>query len=225
MKIAVGGVRRIASAAIFRDRRESVHGGSRGAIPGAERPGKSPPRLCTGRACVCGRQLRPPLLFIALIAGSTVGCDHVTKYMATALLAAQPAHSYLFGAVRLEYAENVGGFLGLGAGLPSVIRTAIFACAGGLALLVLLVPLIRSPWSASRAYGFALFFAGGLSNWIDRVFHGAVVDFLNVGIGGFRTGIFNLADVSIMLGIAFSVLSGLSSRGGPEGAPKRVRDG
>ena len=37
--------------------------------------------------------------------------------------------------------------------------------------------------------------AGALSNLIDRIAVGSVIDFLNVGIGPLRTGIFNLADV------------------------------
>jgi signal peptidase II len=40
--------------------------------------------------------------------------------------------------------------------------------------------------------------AGGLGNLIDRVTnHGQVTDFLNLGIGSLRTGIFNVADVAI----------------------------
>ena len=36
---------------------------------------------------------------------------------------------------------------------------------------------------------------------IDRINHdGSVVDFINVGIGSLRTGIFNIADVAIMGG-------------------------
>lgn len=36
---------------------------------------------------------------------------------------------------------------------------------------------------------------------IDRILHdGSVVDFINVGIGPFRTGIFNIADLAIMGG-------------------------
>jgi signal peptidase II len=50
-----------------------------------------------------------------------------------------------------------------------------------------------------------LFVAGGLSNLIDRVAMGTVIDFLNVGIGSFRTGIFNVADVAIMVGAAMLI--------------------
>jgi signal peptidase II len=74
----------------------------------------------------------------------------------------------------------------------------------GLVLAVLLVTLLRSRWSLWRSLGLALFIAGGVSNWVDRVVSGSVVDFMNVGVGWLRTGIFNFADVAIMLGILFS---------------------
>jgi signal peptidase II len=49
--------------------------------------------------------------------------------------------------------------------------------------------------------GLGLCFAGGVSNLIDRVrFDGAVVDFLNLGVKRFRTGIFNVADMLILTG-------------------------
>jgi signal peptidase II len=42
---------------------------------------------------------------------------------------------------------------------------------------------------------------GGLGNLIDRLaFDGRVRDFLNLGIGGLRTGVFNAADLSIVIG-------------------------
>ena len=60
----------------------------------------------------------------------------------------------------------------------------------------------RFKWSRLAGVGLVLFLAGGLSNLVDRIALGSVIDFLNVGIGPIRTGIFNVADVAIMLGIA-----------------------
>ena len=56
----------------------------------------------------------------------------------------------------------------------------------------------RYRWSRVARCGFVLFLAGGLSNLTDRIAIGSVIDFLNVGIGPLRTGIFNVADVAIM---------------------------
>lgn len=42
---------------------------------------------------------------------------------------------------------------------------------------------------------------GGFGNLIDRIFNeGRVIDFVNIGIGSLRTGLFNVADISITLG-------------------------
>jgi signal peptidase II len=157
-----------------------------------------------------------------LVMASTIGCDRVTKHIATALLADKPPQSFLADSVRLEYAENAGGFLSLGAGLPPVVRTSLFTIMTGLALVVLLVTLLRSRSSSWRALGLALFVAGGVSNWIDRVVNGSVVDFMNVGVGWLRTGIFNFADVAIMAGITLFVLSELSGRGKSSKALERT---
>jgi len=46
-----------------------------------------------------------------------------------------------------------------------------------------------------------LIVGGGLGNLIDRLFFGGkVTDFVSMGIGPLRTGIFNVADVAIMFG-------------------------
>lgn len=147
------------------------------------------------------------LVVVAIVA--TIGCDRVTKHAAGALLAGQSGHSYLADTVRLGYAENPGGFLSLGANWPSGVRTTFFTVATGIGLLALAVMAMsrkRDDWSA---VGLAFLVAGGLSNWIDRVIRGSVVDFLNVGIGPVRTGIFNVADVAIMLGVAILLIAEL----------------
>ena len=67
-------------------------------------------------------------------------------------------------------------------------------------LLVLVGLAVRFQWRGALLVGAGLIFAGGASNWIDRVMRGSVVDFINIGVGPLRTGIFNVADVAVMLG-------------------------
>jgi signal peptidase II len=155
--------------------------------------------------------MRKTLRWVALVAAAlaTIGCDRATKYVATALLAGEPDRSYLADTVRLGYAENTGGFLSLGADWPEAARTAVFTVATGFALLALVVLAIRDRFAGPSTVGAVLFVAGGASNWIDRVLHGRVVDFLNLGIGPIRTGVFNVADVAIMAGAALVALSAL----------------
>jgi signal peptidase II len=62
-----------------------------------------------------------------------------------------------------------------------------------------------------------LFVAGGASNLVDRITYGMVIDFMNVGIGPLRTGIFNVADIAVVVG-GILMLEGYRSdrRGAPE---------
>jgi signal peptidase II len=53
-----------------------------------------------------------------------------------------------------------------------------------------------------RVFSFALIFAGGIGNIIDRILYDRhVTDFLNVGFGNIRTGIFNVADICVTAGV------------------------
>jgi signal peptidase II len=145
------------------------------------------------------------VLIVAAVA--TIGCDRVTKQVATATLAGTAGRSFLADTVRLEYAENAGGFLSLGAHLPTPARMWLFTIGTGSMLIALIAMAYRFVDSSWSMLGLTLFVAGGASNWMDRLIHGSVVDFLNVGIGPLRTGIFNVADVAIMLGVGTLLLA------------------
>jgi signal peptidase II len=154
-------------------------------------------------------------LLLVIAIGATIGCDRLTKHLATTTLSERPSRSFLADTVRLEYAENPGAFLGLGADWPRSIRTTVFGVGNGV-LLVLLVGAAMRARSRRAVLGVALFVAGGASNLLDRITYGMVIDFMNVGIGCVRTGIFNVADMAIMLGAGVLVLEGCQSdRGAP----------
>jgi signal peptidase II len=157
-----------------------------------------------------GKSLALPLLVVM-----TIGCDRVTKHLAIENLAGGPTQSFLADTLRLTYAENTGGFLSVGAGMPPALRTVVFTVATGAVLLVLAVVAWRQRGRRWHAAALSLFIAGGVSNWFDRVKDGRVVDFLNVGIGWLRTGVFNVADVAIMLGVALFVFAELRARPTP----------
>lgn len=146
-------------------------------------------------------------LALAVTVVTTVGCDRVTKHVATAELAGRPVRSLLADTIRLAYVQNTGGFLSLGADLPEAARTSLFIVATGLLLLGLVAYGIRLRWRGWAAFGLALFVAGGVSNWVDRVLHGSVIDFINVGVGPLRTGVFNVADVAILTGVGVVLIS------------------
>jgi signal peptidase II len=137
---------------------------------------------------------------------STIGCDRATKELAERRLAGGPRHSFLADTIRVEYVENRGAFLGLGAGLSAQWRMGLFTLGTGLLLAGVGVALVRLQLNGRWLVGLSLLWAGGAANLIDRVTRGSVVDFMNVGIGVLRTGIFNVADLAITVGAALLVL-------------------
>jgi len=158
------------------------------------------------------------VLFTAICA--TIGCDRVTKHVAATTLSQTASRSFLADTFRLEYTENTGAFLGLGADWPRPVRTTVFGVGNGLLLLALAIAALRGRWSRRALFGVALFVAGGASNLVDRLTYGMVIDFMNVGIGPLRTGIFNVADMAIMLGAGIFAVEGYrSDRRAPSTAP------
>lgn len=57
--------------------------------------------------------------------------------------------------------------------------------------------------------GFAVIVGGALGNVIDRVIHGAVVDFLDFHLAGWHWPAFNLADTAITLGVVAIIADSL----------------
>jgi signal peptidase II len=166
------------------------------------------------------------VLRVLLVASvvATIGCDRLTKRIAVDRLAGTPGRSFLADMVRLEYAENTGGFLSLGEQLPPALRRAVFVGGTGTLLLILLVGLLRGSGDVPRrdiaVAGLAFFVAGGLSNWIDRLADGRVVDFIVMRVGPLRTGVFNVADVAILLGAVLLLVAHVTAA--PEPADQRT---
>jgi signal peptidase II len=110
--------------------------------------------------------------------------------------------SLLADSLRLQLTENPGSFLSLGASLPQQLRFALFtAVVAALLIGLVCAALFARRLSTARFVALALIAGGGISNLIDRLLYdGRVTDFLNVGIGSLRTGIFNIADMAILGG-------------------------
>ena len=142
---------------------------------------------------------------------TTIGCDRVTKHAAATTLSGGPSRSFLADTFRLEYVENTGAFLNLGADWPLPVRTAVFGLGNGLLLMALAVAAMRWRFSGPALLGVALFIAGGASTLLDRITYGVVIDFMTVGFGPLRTGIFNVADMAIMLGASILVIEAYRS--------------
>ncbi len=142
------------------------------------------------------------LILVVIVLIACVGCDQAAKTMAVSNLPEMKTFSYLNDTLRLQLTYNRGAFLSLGSSLPDALRHSIFTVGNCIFLLCALAYLLfTKDGTFPVVLAISLVIAGGVGNLIDRIYHnGAVVDFMNIGIGPLRTGIFNVADVAIMGG-------------------------
>lgn len=145
------------------------------------------------------------VLFIVFI---NIGCDQQTKQYAQTHLEDYSVNSYMNDVFRLQYAENTGAFLSWGSDLPETWHFIFLKVFPVIMLFGMLVYVLFSRGvDAMQAIGLSFVIGGGLSNLYDRINYGMVVDFMNMGIGNIRTGIFNFADVAIMIGIGILLVT------------------
>lgn len=108
----------------------------------------------------------------------------------------------------LTKTENTGAFLSAGSALPELVRIILLSVFPIIFLAYgLYMVLVKRVMYNLQVVGWCFVIGGGTGNLYDRIVHGSVTDFLHLDLGLFQTGIFNLADVSIMIGM-FIILTG-----------------
>jgi signal peptidase II len=140
-----------------------------------------------------------PLFFLVLLS------DCATKRAAEArLVPAHVAHEFLGELVRFTLAYNPGAAMSLSLGAHSRLGFSLLAIA---AIAVLALLYRRAAATDLRAAaGLALVASGALGNLLDRVRSArGVVDFIDVGLGGWRFWTFNVADMAIIAGAVLLV--------------------
>jgi signal peptidase II len=140
-------------------------------------------------------------LLILVILTSTIGCDQVSKNIVRKRIEYGEQIGLLGNYLTLTKIENRGAFLSLGDSLPQPIRVILLTLLP-IAILGLLLVYVMTKNNSSNLtiLGMCFIAGGGIGNIYDRVIHGSVTDFLHIDFGLFQTGIFNMADVSIMTG-------------------------
>jgi signal peptidase II len=72
--------------------------------------------------------------------------------------------------------------------------------------------LTRRNLALTTVLGICFMVGGGLGNIYDRIIYGSVTDFLHIDFVLFQTGVFNLADVSIMVGLFMVIVETYGGR-------------
>ncbi|MEZ4988498.1 MAG: signal peptidase II [Saprospiraceae bacterium] len=143
------------------------------------------------------------IIAVLAIVAANIGLDQWTKAWAKKELQYQMSQSFWDNFFRLTYVENEGAFLSLGSDLSHNWRTTLLHWFPAVVLVIMFFyTLFSRELNKWQTIGMSFILGGGISNIYDRIAFGKVTDFMNMGIGDLRTGVFNFADVSIMLGLA-----------------------
>jgi signal peptidase II len=98
--------------------------------------------------------------------------------------------------------ENTGAFLSLGDSLANPWRFMVLTLMPAAVLLFgLLYVLFKTQLHKWNVLGIVLVLAGGMGNLYDRWVYSGVTDFMLIKFKWFQTGVFNVADMSIMAGV------------------------
>lgn len=130
------------------------------------------------------------------------GLDRLTKYWIFKTSGQMAITSWL----SFDVTINRGiawGMLHTASTLGFVLVTAVIAA--------IICALIWYAWQQLRRGKFAieemLILAGATSNLLDRLVYSGVIDFIHVHFGGWSFPIFNVADVFIVVGVVWILLS------------------
>ena len=137
---------------------------------------------------------------------TNVGCDQISKSLVRENVAEKEMIEIIGNHFILTNVENEGAFLGAGSSFEKSYRIILLCILPLLILTALFYYIMKDKkMSGIMALSMACIIGGGIGNIYDRVVYGSVTDFFHIDLGLLKTGVFNLADVSIMIGM-FSIV-------------------
>ncbi|MCY1508215.1 Lipoprotein signal peptidase [compost metagenome] len=155
----------------------------------------------------------PRLLLMLGLILMNIGCDQASKNIVRKQVGLYENISLIKDHLTLTKVENTGAFLSLGEELPDMLRFSLLSLMPVAVLAFGLYYLFshpRLPLLLQMALCFLI--GGGIGNIYDRLRFGAVTDFLHADFGLFRTGVFNFADISILIGVSMLLMFNLRKK-------------
>jgi signal peptidase II len=146
------------------------------------------------------------ILLILFMLSINIGCDQVSKTFVRHHLEYYQQVRFFGDHFRLIKVENTGAFLSVGNSLSGPLRFILLNLLPLMAVAAGLVFMLTRELTRTTLFSVILIVGGGFGNIYDRIRYGSVTDFMHIKFGSLQTGIFNVADVSIMLGMIILIL-------------------
>lgn len=137
--------------------------------------------------------------FLILIIIFIIAIDQFAKFLVVSNLQGQSIE-LMENVLNLTYVENTGGAYGIGATSSILILIGL-----NVLIIAVLIKLLYEAKQNISKLGLSLALAGGISNLLDRILRGFVVDYIDIN-PIIKYPVFNIADISIVIGIIILIV-------------------
>jgi len=150
-------------------------------------------------------------IFIVLLIVFNIAIDQISKVWVRANFDYGETKSLIGEKFIMQYVENQGAFLGMGSDMHPTLKLILLLILPTIVLGYVIYYIIKNKeLDRMSLIAFCCIVGGGIANVFDRITRGEVTDFFFINLGGvFKTGIFNVADVSVTTGMLMLLFSGL----------------
>ena len=141
--------------------------------------------------------------YIIVIIAVNIAIDQISKIWVRNTVEPHKETQIIGEQFILTNVENSGAFLGMGSDLNPTVKLIVLLIIPILVLGFVLRYIFKDKTiDRPSLLGFCCIIGGGFANIYDRIRYGSVTDFLHIDLGGvFKTGIFNIADLSVTIGM------------------------
>ncbi|MBC2846329.1 signal peptidase II [Winogradskyella flava] len=153
-------------------------------------------------------------LFITLLIVFNIAIDQISKMWVRANFEYGEIKNLIGDKFIMQYVENKGAFLGMGSDMNATLKLILLLILPTLVLGYVIYYIIKNKeLDRLSLIAFCCIIGGGIANVFDRITRGEVTDFFFINLGGvFKTGIFNVADLSVTTGMIILLFSGILSK-------------
>ena len=153
-------------------------------------------------------------LLILILVIFNIGLDQISKGIVRETVIPGSRTELLGKQLQLMNVENSGAFLSMGSDSNPTVKLIFLLILPVIVLgVILYYVLTNTTLDRLSIVGFSSIAGGGIANLYDRFLYGSVTDFLFMDFGGvFRTGIFNVADLSVTTGMILLLFSSSLNR-------------
>ncbi|WP_179339785.1 signal peptidase II [Winogradskyella ludwigii] len=158
-------------------------------------------------------------LFITLLIIFNIAIDQISKVVVRNTLVFREEIDVIGDYFQLIWVENKGAFLGMGSDMNPTLRLIFLLVLPTIVLGYVIYYIVKTKeLDRLSLIAFCCIAGGGIANVFDRIVFGQVTDFFFINLGGvFKTGIFNIADISVTTGMVMLLFGGILNR-------KKVKD-